>query len=82
MDAAAPYLKLIGRVLLAAIFVQGGYSKITGYVDTIDYMEQHGVSGALLPHVILTELGGGLFVLTGFLTRYTADRTRLWVAMV
>jgi putative oxidoreductase len=72
MDAAGPYLKLIGRVLLAAIFVQAGYSKITGYADTAGYMEQHGVPGVLLPLVILTELGGGLCVLTGFLTRYTA----------
>ena len=46
--------------------------EITGYADTAGYMEQHGVTGVLLPLVILTELGGGLCVLTGFLTRYTA----------
>ena len=70
MDAAGPYLKLIGRVLLAAIFVQAGYSKITGYADTAGYMEQHGVPGVLLPLVILTELGGGLCVLTALLFHY------------
>ena len=35
-------------------------------------MEQHGVPGALLPLVILTELGGGLCILTGLFTRYVA----------
>jgi putative oxidoreductase len=35
-------------------------------------MEQHGVSSALLPPVILTELGGGLLVLFGLLTRWAA----------
>ena len=76
MDAAGPYLKLIGRVLLAAIFVQAGYSKITGYADTAGYMEQHGVPGVLLPLVILTELGGGLCVLTGLPHPLHSDRTR------
>ena len=33
-------------------------------------MEQHGVSGALLPLVILTEAGGGLLVLLGLFTPY------------
>ncbi len=72
MDQVAPYLKLIGRILLAVIFVKAGIGKISGYADTQAMMEQHGVPGALLPLVILTELGGGICVLAGFLTRWAA----------
>jgi len=72
MDAAAPYLKLVGRVLLSIIFITSGFSKITGYAGTAAYMEQNGVPGALLPLVILTELGGGLCIVTGLFTRYVA----------
>ena len=36
------------------------------------YMAQHGVPAALLPLVILTELGGGLLVLFGLKTRWAA----------
>ena len=72
MDAAAPYLKLAGRVLLSIIFITSGFSKITGYAGTAAYMEQHGIPGGLMPLVILTELGGGLCILTGLFTRYVA----------
>ncbi len=72
MDAAAPYLKLIGRVLLSVMFITSGFSKVTGYAGSAAYMQQHGVPGALLPLVILTELGGGLCILTGLFTRYAA----------
>jgi putative oxidoreductase len=72
MDQAAPYLKLIGRVLLAIIFIQSGWSKIFGYAGTAEHMNAAGVPGVLLPLVILTELGGGLCVLLGLFTRYAA----------
>ena len=72
MDAAAPYLKLIGRMLLSIIFIQSGISKIFGYAGTETMMEQHGVPGMLLPLVILVEAGGGLCVLAGLFTSWTA----------
>lgn len=68
IDAA----KLVARILLSVMFVLAGYSKITGYAGTQGYMESAGVPGILLPLVILTELGGGLLILAGFLTRYAA----------
>lgn len=64
----APAL-LAGRVLLALIFVTAGWQKIGAYDATAGYMQAMGVPGALLPLVILTELGGGLAVLLGFQTR-------------
>jgi putative oxidoreductase len=72
MERAAPYLSLIGRVLLSIIFIQSGWNKIFGYVGTVEHMEAAGVPGALLPLVILTELGGGLLVVLGVFTRWAA----------
>jgi putative oxidoreductase len=64
--------ELAGRVLISAIFILSGFSKITGYAGTQGYMEAMGVPGALLPVVIVTELGGGLLVLAGLWTRLAA----------
>jgi putative oxidoreductase len=72
MERAAPYLILIGRVLLSIIFIQSGWNKIFGYAGTVEHMEAAGVPGALLPLVILTELGGGLLVVLGVFTRWAA----------
>ena len=63
---------LVGRALLSAMFILGGISKITGYAGTAGYMASQGVPSALLPLVILTELGGGLAILLGFQTRLVA----------
>ncbi|OOY08707.1 MULTISPECIES: DoxX family protein [Thioclava] len=67
-DLAAP----LGRLLLAQIFIIAGFQKITGYAGTQGYMEAMGVPGALLPLVILTELGGGIALLLGWKTRIVA----------
>ncbi len=65
-------LMLVGRVLLAAIFVWAGYGKIEAYAGTQAYMASQGVPGVLLPLVILLELGGGIAIIVGFFTRLTA----------
>ncbi|MDM4770257.1 DoxX family protein [Solimonas sp. SE-A11] len=65
-------LVLLGRLLIAAIFVSAGYSKIGGYAATQGYMESMGVPGALLPLVIFAELGGGIAIVLGLLTRLAA----------
>jgi putative oxidoreductase len=67
-NLAAP----IGRLMLATIFIMAGAQKITGYAGTQGYMEMMGVPGALLPLVILTELGGGILLLLGWQTRLVA----------
>ncbi|SDK41594.1 DoxX family protein [Microbulbifer yueqingensis] len=64
--------KLLGRVLMSWMFIAAGWSKIGGYEGTQAYMESAGVAGWLLPLVIVAELGGGLAVLFGFLTRWAA----------
>lgn len=63
---------LAGRILMAAIFIWSGIGKITGYAGIEHYIESLGVAGGLLPLIILWELGGGIALLLGFLTRPTA----------
>ena len=66
------FLNLAGRVLLAHIFVISGYGKIAGYAGTQAYMTSKGVPGELLPLAILLEFGGGIAIIAGFMTRWTA----------
>ena len=65
-------ITLASRILIALIFVIAGFGKIMGYEGTQQYMAAMGVPGALLPLVILAELGGGLALIAGFLTRWVA----------
>jgi putative oxidoreductase len=65
-------LTLLGRFGLALIFIISGWGKITGYAGTQQYMEAMGVPGAVLPLVILLELGGGLAIASGLFTRWVA----------
>jgi putative oxidoreductase len=69
MDAL---LNIAARILMSQIFIISGWSKLTGYAGTQQYMASMGVPGALLPLVILTELGGGLLLLAGYRTRWVA----------
>ena len=63
---------LIGRILLALIFITSGFSKITGFEGTVGYINSKHLP---LPQVaaaiaILCELGGGLLLLVGFKARW------------
>jgi putative oxidoreductase len=71
-EKSAPWSDLIGRFLIALIFITSGWSKIGGFAATQGYMESMGVPGVLLPLVILTELGGGVLIVLGLFTRYAA----------
>jgi putative oxidoreductase len=62
---------LVGRILLAIIFITSGFGKITGYDGTAAYMATKlPMVGVLLPLTILTELGGGLALAVGFKARW------------
>lgn len=65
-------LDLVVRLLLAQIFIIAGAGKISAYAGTQSYMEAFGVPGELLPLVIIAELGGGLALAAGLLTRWVA----------
>ncbi|GMR00640.1 MAG: DoxX family protein [Zetaproteobacteria bacterium] len=66
------WTELIGRILLAQLFLIAGIHKITAYAGTQGYMEAMGVPGMLLPLVILLEVGGGLMLVLGWKARWTA----------
>ncbi|HYW02970.1 MAG TPA: DoxX family protein [Gammaproteobacteria bacterium] len=65
-------VNVVARVLMAQIFVLAGLDKLQHYHAMQQYMDVHGLSGHLLPLVILLELGGGLALVVGFLTRWMA----------
>ena len=65
-------MAFFGRVLVAAIFIYGGISKISGYDKIAQLMNAHHISGHLLPLVIALELLGGLALILGALTRLVA----------
>lgn len=73
-DKLSPYFNLASRILLAYIFIMAGVGKLgaDAYAGTQGYMNAMGVPGALLPLVIITELGGGLLLLVGFQARLAA----------
>ena len=63
---------LIGRVLIAAMFLLAGIGKISGYAGTQIYMQSMGVPGALLPLVIALEVFGAVAIMAGYRTRLFA----------
>ena len=68
------FLPLIGRVLLALIFIIAGFHKITGFAGTAEMMTGRGLPlpQVLLAATILIELGGGLMILLGWHARWAA----------
>ncbi|RQW43820.1 DoxX family protein [Novosphingobium sp. LASN5T] len=72
--SASDVAALAGRILLAAIFVLSGLSKVAAPAGTIGYIASAGLP---LPQVglaiaVIVELGGGLALVAGFRTRFIA----------
>lgn len=63
---------LVARIFIFAWFLPAGLEKISGYAATAGYMTSQGVPGWLLPLVIVTEIGGAIFLLFGWRTRLVA----------
>jgi putative oxidoreductase len=65
---------LIGRVLIASLFVPAGWGKLMGFAGTVGYI---GSKGVPLPEVaaaiaVFFELGCGLALLVGYKARWAA----------
>ncbi len=71
---SGPSWMLIGRVLIAAIFLLSGFAKLTDPSGTVGYMEAQGIPSAHILATVagLAEVAGGLAILFGFLTRIGA----------
>jgi putative oxidoreductase len=65
---------LLGRALLALIFVVSGFGKITGFAGTAGYMASKGMPmpEVLLVGAIAVEMVGGLLLVAGFKARWAA----------
>jgi putative oxidoreductase len=77
-------MALLGRVLIAMLFVPSGWGKIAGFSGLVGYISSKGVP---LPEVcaaiaIATELGLGLLLLVGFQTRWVALLMAIFVAVI
>ena len=65
---------LVGRLLIAALFLPAGINKLMGFSGTVGYITSAGLP---LPEIaavvaILVEIGGGIALIVGFQTRWAA----------
>ncbi|MBV8660284.1 MAG: DoxX family protein [Burkholderiales bacterium] len=67
-----PWINLVARMMMSFIFIVAGWQKVTAYAGVQGFIKSLGVPGALLPLVILVELGGAIALLLGFHTRVAA----------
>ena len=72
MNRLYDLVDVIGRVLIAALFIEDGWTVINNYASTADYIAQHGVPSALLPLALAVQLGGGVLIILGLWTRLAA----------
>ncbi|WP_395060298.1 DoxX family protein [Polaromonas sp.] len=75
---------LIGRVLIALLFIPAGFGKIAGFAGVTGYIASKGVP---LPEVaaaiaIAVELGLGLLLLVGFQARWAALGIAIFTAVI
>lgn len=66
------YITLLGRVLMAHIFVISGAIKFSGIGAAQGYMASVGLPGFLVYPTIILELGTALAVIVGYQTRAAA----------
>lgn len=81
MEALNRFGPLVGRVLLALIFIFAGFSKITGFDGAVGYIQAYGLPMAQLAAVIaiVVELGGGIMIAVGWKARWAAAALFIFV---
>lgn len=77
-------LSLLGRALIALLFIPAGFAKIGGFASTVGYIASKGVP---MPEVaaalaIGIELGLGVLLLLGFQTRWAALGIALFTLVI
>lgn len=81
MEMLNRYGPLVGRVLLALIFILAGINKITGFGGTVGYIEAYGLPMAQVAAIIaiVIELGGGIMIAVGWKARWAAAALFIFV---
>jgi len=74
---------LIGRILLAAIFIMSGLGKLAAPGPTQGYIASVGLPAPLLAYIIalIVEGGGGVLLLVGYRTRIVAAGLALFCVL-
>lgn len=83
-SSAQNTLTLVGRALLALLFIPAGFGKIAGFAGVVGYIASRGVP---LPELcaaiaIGAELGLGLLLLVGFQARWAALGLAIFTAVI
>lgn len=81
MEIVKMYGPLVGRVLLALIFIIAGFGKITGFEGTVGYMQAYNMpmTQILAVIAIIIELGGGIMIAVGWKARWAAGALFIFV---
>ena len=80
MNALNRYGPLVGRILIALIFVFAGFGKISGFEGTVGYIASKGMP---LPQLaaIGAIMGGGIMLVLGWKTRWAATALFLFTGL-
>jgi putative oxidoreductase len=83
VDVLKRFGPLVGRILLALIFVVSGFGKITGFEGTVAYIASKGLPLPQLAAVvaIIVEFGGGIMLVLGWKARSAAAAMFLFTAI-
>ncbi len=74
LDSLKNPLSLIGRLLIAVLFLPAGWGKLTAFAGSVGYTASGGIP---MPEVataiaLIVEIGGSLALIFGFGTRWAA----------
>jgi putative oxidoreductase len=74
MNNINQYAAVVGRLLLAAIFLWSGLGKLMSYEGTVGYISSVGFPTAPLAYIVAVaiEIIGGIALVVGFKTRWAA----------
>lgn len=74
MNAVTSFAPVVGRILIAVLFLLAGFGKISAYDGTVGYIASVGLPFPALGYVIalIVEIGGGLLLMVGYQTRIAA----------
>ncbi len=81
MNKYLDILEVVGRVLLASIFIMAGASKFGDISAQMNYVELNGLPGFMLFPAIGIELLCGVAIILGFFTRIAATLLAIFCFM-